>query len=203
MSRTRAKVPPGTREAIEDEIVQAVETLKRKLEEVLTRPKVTYQDAQEASEAAQLIGDLIRVEQRALRLVGRTETDPDPGRAGEMAGLTLDEAARRVLREEGRPMHARELGARIKARGWRHPRSKVARPDQIIFQLAARLPRQPDFERVAPNTFALRGWDQRPPGPRPRPRGGIFSGTGDPLAEWIGDHPEAPHEDERAQWHSS
>jgi hypothetical protein len=157
MKPSRTQVPPGTPEATEDEIVRAVETLKRKLEEVLARPKITYRDAQEAAEAAQLIGDLIRVEQRALRLVRGTETDLDTGRAGDLAGFTLDEAARRVLREEGRPMHARELGARIKARGWRHPRSRAARPDQIIFQLAARLPRQPNFERVAPNTFALRG----------------------------------------------
>jgi len=138
------------------------------------------------------------------------ETTPFSNGDPSLGGVTLHEAARRVLEEEGRPMHVQELGARIKARGWRHPRSRAARSDQINFQLAARLPRHPEtFQRVAPNTFALAAWgDSAPVRQRPKPRLPLFSSPhrapdGRPWSEWIGDHPEAPFEDEEASWHSS
>jgi hypothetical protein len=93
-------------------------------------------------------------------------------------------------------MHVSELGDVIKVRGWRHPRSTNARPDQIQYQLAARLPRHPEvFKKFAPNTFGLAKWGDSPPRTeRPRPRLGIKTGvepyTG-PSARWLSEHPEA------------
>ncbi len=187
----------------------SIDELKRKLEEILARPKVTRHDAEEAVEAAQAIADLMRAEERALRLIdgGSREAPSRSGSTtgGTLAGLTLHEAARRVLQEAGWPMHARDLAVRIKAGGWRHPRSKNARPDQIVFQLAARLPRYPEiFRRVAPNTFALAEWGDSPPRTeRPQPRFGLFTGPGGNLSEWIGNHPEAPFEGADEPWPSS
>jgi hypothetical protein len=149
-------------------------------------------------EAAGVLVELIRLEGRARRLIEAHGSRTSRDGAKDFATLTLHEAARRVLEEEGRPLHARELGARIKARGWRHPRSQSPRPDQIVFQLAARLPKHPDvFRRVAPNTFALASWDESPPRPARKPRLGIFRGPGLPISEEIGERPEAPFEDEK------
>lgn len=156
-------------------------------------------------EAAALLVELIRLERRARKLVdacgsrsGSRETSND------FATLTLHEAARRVLEEEGRPMHARELGSKIKARGWRHPRSPSPRPDQIVFQLAARLPKHGDvFRRVAPNTFALAAWERGEGRERPKPRLGLFRSGGRVTGASIGEHPEAPVVAEEAAWRSS
>ncbi len=195
----------------------------------------TAEEEERVAQAGRLLTEVIRLEGRARRLFG---ADPlwelgygrtfgvwearDPSEASgqrrartskddpSLAGLSLHEAARRVLQEEGRPMHVQELGVRIKARGWRHPRSRAARPDQINYQLAARLPRHSQtFRRVAPNTFGLTAWgDRTPHQERLRPRLPLVptAGTapdGRPWSEWIGDHPEAPVEDETAAWRSS
>ncbi len=211
--------------------------LKEALESFIetASPKNPQEEAR-VEEAGRLLTELIRLEGRARRLFGQ---DPlwelgfgrayglwqdahvrpaAPTRGGapflggdiRLTGLALHEAARRVLQEEGRPMHVQELGERIKARGWRHPRSRAARPDQINFQLAARLPRHPEaFRRVAPNTFALTAWDEEAPvRERPRPRLPLFGSSdrapdGRPWSEWIGDHPEAPFDDEDNAWRSS
>ena len=155
-------------------------------------------EGDESDEAAELLVELIRLEGRARKLI---EARAPKGTRGEssndFATLTLHEAARRVLEEEGRPLHARELGARIKAHGWRHPRSPSPRPDQIVFQLAARLPKHSGvFRRVAPNTFALVSWDERPAKPTRKPRLGIFRGPGLPISDEIGERPEAPFEED-------
>ncbi|HEV8571771.1 MAG TPA: winged helix-turn-helix domain-containing protein [Actinomycetota bacterium] len=154
-----------------------MEDLKQGLERVLQEPIRTEGDARRVSEAATILADLLRIEERADRLLNTTASKPGEG---SLAGMTLHEAARRVLEEAGIPLHARELGARIKARGWRHPRSERARPDQIVFQLAARLPRHPGvFRRVAPNTFALVDWGDEPFARTPRrPRVGLFAAAG-------------------------
>lgn len=177
--------------------------MKERLEEIMARPKATPRDAEEASEAAKALADLLRGEERALRLL-RSEAAPDRTQEASdpfmLNGLRLHEAARRVLEGAGWPMHVRELGTTIKARGWRHPRSTNARPDQIEFQLAARLPRYPDvFKRVAPNTFGLVKWGDSPPrAERPKPRLGIAS-SGEPYegpsARWLSEHPEAWYDD--------
>jgi hypothetical protein len=170
---------------LEEELAGPVETLKRRLEEILARPKVTYRDALEAVEAAQIIADLLRCKERALRLLEGDREGRASGeeRAGDLSGLTLEAAAERVLREVGRPLHARDLGDTIKARGWQHPRSRNARPDQVVFQLAARLAKNPAFVRTAPNTFALTELGfTAPPKERPKPLVGIFAGGGDAAA---------------------
>jgi HB1/ASXL restriction endonuclease-like protein with HTH domain len=168
--------------------------LKEQLEDVLAGPVKTAEEAEAVQEAASLLAAYLRVESRAQRLLGeRSSWGLESGDAGKsLAGVTLHEAARRVLEEAGTPLHARELGARIKARGWTHPRSQAARPEQIVFQLAARLPKHPDtFRRVGPNTFALTKWETEPPaGNRPRPRLGSFSGPGLAIGREIGESEE-------------
>lgn len=176
----------------------------------MARPKATVRDAEEAAEAAKALAELMRGEERALRLL-RVSTAPDPGtsrRAGPrrsglpLEGLSLHEAARRVLEHCGWPMHVRDLGVRIKSGGWRHPRSANPRPDQIQYQLAARLPRHPEiFKKFGPNTFGLAEWGDSPPRTeRPKPRLGIFSSSG-PFEHLEGDElMEAYFEDESNQW---
>ncbi len=169
----------------------------------MSRPKATARDAEEAAEAAKALAELMRGEERALRVL---RASPSEDRAGQPAkprrsglpleGLSLHEAAHRVLETLGWPMHVRDLGVRIKAGGWRHPRSTNARPDQIQYQLAARLPRHPEtFKRFAPNTFGLTEWGDAPPRREaPKPRLGIISSgepyTG-PSARWLAEHDEA------------
>jgi hypothetical protein len=107
-----------------------------------------------------------------------------------------------VLEEAGQPLHAKELGSRIKARGWKHPRGAPS-PNQIVYQLAARLPRHPHrFRRVAPNTFGLAKWedDVGPRAPR-KPALALFKGPGGSTARDIGDSHEQPAGE--AAWRSS
>lgn len=179
-----------------------LEELKRRLEEIVRRPKATARDAEEAAEAARALADLLRGEERGLRLLrGSGGERPAPRRGGRpgalpLEGLTLHEAARRVLEAAGWPMHVREPGLRIKAGGWRHPRASHPRPDQIEYQLAARLPRHPEtFRRFGPNTFGLADWGEAPPRREaPKPRVGLPS-SGEPYtgppARWLTEHPEA------------
>lgn len=175
--------------------------LFERLQELLRKPVRSPRDAWVAEAAARLLGELLRIEERVQELAGeasgRMVSDHAPV-YGDLARLPLHEAARIVLSEAGIPLHARELGERIKARGWRHPRSGTARPDQIVFQLAARLPKFPEtFTRVAPNTFAL----TETPAQVERQKGrlGTFSGPG-----WgedgVGDQDE---QFEATKWRSS
>lgn len=176
-----------------------------RLEAIARRRVADLADADVAAEAARLRRDLLRltaeIDDFLARASGKraraaAEEAPAYVAAGSLAGLTLHEAARRVLRSVGAPMHVRELGARIKAGGWRHPRSTRARPDQIEYQLAARLARRPDeFRKTAPNTFGLAEWPDIPT-PRRKPRLGLFA-SGEPgLAQKIADEPGMMFEDE-------
>jgi hypothetical protein len=180
----------------------SLSSLKERLEEIMRRPKATARDAEEAGEAARALADLLRGEERALRLL-HTEpvrAEPEARRPYLLAGLPLHEAAERVLGDAGWPMHVSELGTLIKVRGWRHPRSTKARPDQIQYQLAARLPKHPEvFKKFAPNTFGLVAWGDSPPrAGRPKPRLGLAS-SGEPYegptARWLAEHPEAWYDD--------
>lgn len=173
-----------------------------RLRALLRKPVVSADDARAAEEAARLLGELLRMEARVRAFLGV----PSGGRAvaergpayGDLARLSLHEAAKVVLSEAGLPLHARELGERIKARGWRHPRSSSSRPDQIVFQLAARLPKFPEtFKRVAPNTFSL--VQDSVQAERPRPRLGTCTGPGWGESE-IG---AADEPFEAAKWRSS
>src|SRR6266511_3809021 len=114
--------------------------VKEDLEAVLERTPRTPEDAEAMQEAASILASYLRLEEQVARLSGRSKRGEEAVRdQGSLRGLTLHEAARRVLLRAGVPLHARELGTRIKAGGWTHPRSRVARPEQIVFQLAARL----------------------------------------------------------------
>jgi hypothetical protein len=133
--------------------------VEEQLRSILSRPIETPEDADRAREAADLLASCLRIEAQARRFLSVGQPGPTGSREESFSGLPLHEAARRVLEEAGVPLHARDLGARIKARGWHHPRSKVAKPHQIMHQLAARLPRFPEvFQRVAPQTFGLTSW---------------------------------------------
>jgi hypothetical protein len=180
-------------------------SIREDLEEALRRPVRTARDAELVGQAAELLAEYLILEERARRVTakGSPSASDRNSRSGDLSGVTLDDAAERVLAEAGVPLHVRELGARIKARGWRHPRSRNARPDQIFFQLAARLPRHPErFQRVSPNTFALIGWEKEGAAKRPRPKTGLFSGPGTGIAEGIGASDE-PFTAEGSAWRSS
>lgn len=162
---------------------------RERLEEVRRRPVGTSRDASIVEEAARFLGEVVEVEQRAVQWLQEIDRSRAGG-AQRLEGLTLHEAARRVLEEAGTPLHARELGARIKAGGWTHPRTSNARPEQIVFQLAARLPRYPHlFRRVGPNTFGLAEWGSRQ-ARRSAPRLGTFSGGGEGVGRGMSDGEE-------------
>lgn len=190
----------------EPQLDLSVRELRRRLEEILARPKATRRDAEEAVEAAQAIADLMDAEERALRLVsGRADLSSPAERPPEiLTGLTLHEAARAVLAQAGWPMHVRDLAVRVKTGLWHNPRGKDANAKQLALQLAARLPRHPEiFRRVAPNTFALAGWGDNPPRKeRPKPLIGIFASDGTHAARDIDEELETILEDERNQWRS-
>lgn len=169
--------------------------------EVIQHAREGAAASERASEAAKLLADYYRLVERveALRSRGGGEGEARPTNS-DFGRLTLHEAALLVLREVGYPLHARELGERIKAKGWRHRRSRVARPDQIVYQLAARLPRYPQlFVRVAPNTFGLREWNEHRAQPK-APRLATFHGPGKPVARTISSSEEHLRE---ASWRSS
>ncbi len=169
----------------------------------MSRPKLTARDAEEAAEAARALADFLRAEERTVRLLRGGVDEPAPARPETFAGLPLHEAASRVLERGGWPMHVRDLGVRIKAGGWRHPRTKRARPDQIEFQLAARLPQHPEvFKKFAPNTFGLTAWGNKPPKKhRPKPLIGVFRGSGRfPPARDVDAELEGYFEDEANRW---
>jgi hypothetical protein len=173
--------------------------LKERLEEVVADST----DGDEAKRASELLIQLIRLERQATLVLASAERKPD-GVRREAHRLTLHACAEVILRESGRPMHVRELGAAIKATGWTHPRSRHARPDQILYQLAARLPRYPQFARVAPNTFALTEWGTSgPSAERPRPRLGVAKSKGDRPAREIDEELSGYGDEERAAWRSS
>lgn len=166
--------------------------LKERLEGILRFPAATVADAERAAQAAEALATYLRLEEHVSHLLGeRDDRDHAEQSADEpLKGMTLHHAAEQVLEEAKVALHVRELGKRIKAGGWTHKRSANPRPDQILYQLAARLPRHPDvFVRVAPNTFALREWtyDAKE---QPRPRLGLFGGAGKTSAREIGDRPD-------------
>ena len=169
--------------------------LRERLEQVLHQPTETVADAERAARAAEALAAYLGLEERVSRLLGEREPGRRPTpRLDEQpfAGMSLHVAAEHVLREANVPLHVRELGRRIKAGGWRHKRSANPRPDQILYQLAARLPRHPEvFVRVAPNTFGLREWASAVK-KQPRPRVGLFAGPRKPVAREIGDRSDLP-----------
>lgn len=176
--------------------------VRDRLEEVRRRPVGSARDASVVEEAARLLGEMAETEHRAARWLEEIAASKGGPASQDLKGLTLHEAAHRVLEEAGTPLHARELGVRIKAGGWNHPRTRNARSEQIIFQLAARLPRYPHlFRRVGPNTFGLAEWGNRKPGKQRPPRTGLFRGPGRAIGRDIGESDEPVSE--AGAWRSS
>jgi hypothetical protein len=173
--------------------------LKEDLERLRSRAVQTAGDAHIVSRAAQLLGELVELEDRARELIESREEQP----VGKLRSMPLHEAVSRIIRESGRPMHVRELGREVYRRGWRHPRPPYERPDRIEIHLASMMTNYATkFERVAPNTFALRNPSER--GRQRPPRLGFVHGGGRGiLASDIGDHSADPVEDERSAWRSS
>lgn len=188
----------------ERQIQAGIDRLKARLEEIVARPQVSADDAEEAAEAALAIADLVRGRDRALRVLDAGGRDAPPaGRRETLEGLPLRDAAREVLRREGRPVHAKDLGRLIYKAGWRNPRGG-ADGDRIMFQLAARLGHDPDFVRWAPNTWALaeQGFVESPKNP-PKPLLGIFSSPPGSLpASRIDEELAAMMDQERRAWRS-
>lgn len=176
------------------------EAARRRLSEVLAKPIKSPLDAERAARAAEILAAYLRADEEVGDLLDRTKDEVKTRPQGSLAGITLHAAAEAVLSEAGVPLHARELGKRIRARGWNHPRSANPRRDQIVFQLAARLPRHATvFRRVAPNTFALVRWDEeRTRMDVPKPRTGVFRGSGESVARAIGDRGDEAAGD--SQW---
>lgn len=170
-----------------------METLRARLEAMVAGGSESATEREIADRAGAILLDLIRLEGRANQLFASRPVLGAP--RDSFLGLPLQQAALEVLEQAGEPLHVRELAARVKAGGWRHRRGE-GRRDQLLHQLAARLPRYPEFRRVRPNTFALAAWDERPPRPPERRPRALFEGTDRDVARWIGDHPEAVFEDE-------
>jgi hypothetical protein len=177
--------------------------MKKEIEAALAQPVRSPEDAERVGRLADVLAELLRLETRASRELGH-QADNGVPEASDLRGKTLHDAAERVLEDAGVPLHVHELGARIKARGWTHPRSPNPRPDQIFFQLAARLPRHPDrFRRVAPNTFGLAHWQEGGERPnRRRPRASLFRGPGRAIGRESGSSEEIVSGKESA-WRSS
>ena len=172
--------------------------LEEQLAEILRKPVRTSTDAEAAARAAEALLEILLARERAeLALAPAAEARGTT--AGDLSGLTLHDAAARVLEQAGIPLHVKELGKRIKGGGWKHPRSRNARREQIQFQLAARLPRYPDrFQRVAPNTFGLKGWSERML-QRPKPMLGLFRGPPGGIGRESGERFDEPA---RTPWRS-
>lgn len=179
--------------------------LKDRLEAELRKPVRSTQDAQRVARIAETLAQLLRASENAHRVLGDLGEVAPPNTQEEpsLASFTLHDAAERVLERAGIPLHVKELGRRIKAGGWRHPRGEPSRPDQLLYQLAARLPRHPDkFRRVAPNTFALVKWGEKGTAKSlSRPRVGLFAGEGAITGRQTGQkQDDVPQDDE---WRSS
>jgi hypothetical protein len=188
-----------------------IDEVKRTLQAIRSRPIRTAEEARVAAEALKALASLLRAEERARRLTGVASGGLEGPTASASQSRPLHEVAEEVLRRAGVPLHAKELADRIYASGWRHPRPPYQRPDRFVAQVTARLSKHDHrdaFRRVGPNTFALAEWGpQTPERPRRKPRLPLFSSgqlvDGQPISRWIGDHPDAPFEDENAAWRSS
>lgn len=169
--------------------------VRERLERLKDRPIRSTEDAEVATEAARLLGELLLLEERARSLERREPS------SSSLLGMPLHEAVGRVLSDRGRPMHVRELGREVYRRGWRHPRPPYQRPDRIEIHLASMMANYSrKFERVAPNTFGLRA--AAAPGPARPPRLGFVRGghRGVAASELTDD---APMRDEDTAWRSS
>lgn len=177
--------------------------VRAELEKLIKGHFSSADDAERAADAALTLATYLRADEMAQRALSDAA---ETGRLANVVGmsfasLSLHVAAERVLEEAGAPLHVNEIGKRVKARGWKHQRP-VSRPDQINYQLAARLPRHAEvFIRVAPNTFALVRWGEgRSTGAPVSPRTGLFRGPGGAIGASLGERSEEVAE---SAWRSS
>jgi len=177
-------------------------SIQSDLEQLIHRRPQNAEEAERIAEAASLLAEYHWLVAKVRGLLNKT--DQRRAASGSLAGLALHEAADRALTEAGVPLHAKELGRRMKARGWRHPRARNAPPDRIEHQLAARLPLYPQFRKVAPQTFALASWGDSYPGASPSaaPLTALFAGSGAAMGAHAGTADD-PFTDEDAAWRSS
>jgi len=200
MARPRRELRDTTPE---EQLQAGVDALKARLEEIVSRPDLSPRDAEEAAEAALAIADLIRSRDRALRVLEGSVDEPPPRPRETLEGLPLREAAREVLRREGRPIRTRELGELIYEAGWKNPRGAPDRT-RIAHQLSARLGPDPDFVRWLPGMWALReqGFVGLPKD-RPKPLFGLFrSPPGSPPAADMDEELATIMDDDRHAWGS-
>jgi hypothetical protein len=181
--------------------------LMKELQEALASPVRTPDDAERIKAAADLLADYLRLEARARLVLAKGQVPTPLGggapEGGDLRGMTLPDAAARVLEDAGIPLHVQQLGERMKSGGWTHPRARNAPRNRIFFQLAATLPQYPDrFRRVRPNTFALAHWDDEGHAEQPRPRIGLFAGPGGTIGRSTAKS-EEPVAAEDASWRSS
>ena len=175
--------------------------LRDELEELVKGHFSSADDAERAARAASALAAYLRADEMAQHAVRAPGANSAANAGMSFEGLSLHVAAERALEQAGVPLHVKELGRRVKARGWKHQRP-VSRPDQINYQLAARLPRHDDvFIRVAPNTFALVRWGEgRSKGALAKPRTGLFRGPGGAIGASLGERSEEVVE---SAWRSS
>lgn len=79
------------------------------------------------------------------------EEPPRMQRRRRGAEDSWNEAVLRVLRDEGKPLHVRDLWARLEARGFQ---TGAQDPKRALSTVLVRLP---GVERTAPNTYGLQG----------------------------------------------
>ncbi|MEX2394500.1 MAG: winged helix-turn-helix domain-containing protein [Actinomycetota bacterium] len=171
-----------------------------RLRAVLTEVPSDRAGAERAARASGLLAEFYGLCERADELLQEPEP-PSDTHGSDVKGLTLHEAAKRVLEDAGTPLGLHELSRRIRARGWQHPRSTRALPEQLYHQLSAQLPKKTDtFERVSRGTFGLRGWND-PNVERPKPRLGVFSAPGQLSAREISEREDELYEP--PPWRSS
>jgi hypothetical protein len=176
-------------------------SLREELEKAVKGPYASPGDAERAARAAAALAAYLRADEVAERVLGDDQRTLQTGSEEAFDSMTLHAAAERVLEEAGAPLHVKELGKRIKAHGWRH-RRQVTRPDQINYQLAARLPRHPDvFVRMAPNTFGLVSWGTGGSARSTiKPRVALFRGPGGATGASLGEQADEVAE---SAWRSS
>ncbi|RMH09028.1 MAG: hypothetical protein D6704_02080 [Nitrospirae bacterium] len=130
------------RERLNEEIA----TIEKYLELAKTLYRVEADKAKLASLSSQIITD----ERGGAPLPVADVTDQSReillGRS-KYVGMSMPDAAYMILREEGRPMHAKELCQRL-IEGGLNIRGKTP-----VTSLATSLKRDPRFRKVAPNTF--------------------------------------------------
>lgn len=71
-----------------------------------------------------------------------------------LSGLSMIDAAERVLAEAGRPMHIMEIVDEMLARGFEYEKH----PTALRASLTGSIERKPTFRRTAPATYGLSVW---------------------------------------------